>query len=353
MDEKSLLNKPIFFERNRVYRVYKGGGSYPSFFNTNEEGDNDFPEEWIASTVEAINPVKFGKRDGVSVIKDTSIFFDDLVKKYPSELLGTKNFDILIKFLDSAIRLPMQVHPTKEFSRKYLNSNYGKTESWYVVKTRPGAKLFFGFKDKIDIDKVLETEEKSETKRNIWESLVYSVDVKEGDCFIIEAGLVHALGYGCLVIEVQEPTDFTIQPERWCGDTHLTEKIETIGLKKEIAASCFNFDYCGPNIINRVKVNPVTEINNNGYIKENLITYNHTTCFKTNKHKLSNSSFILNGAPSVFIVTSGEGVIKGDNYEYKIKRGDYFFLPYIANDKYTIETNSNIELFECLPSMQE
>ena len=103
--DKALLKKPIFFENNRVYRVYLGGKGFSGFLPNAEDGI--FPEEWVASKVRAINPKYFGPRDGVSVIKGTDIFFDDLLAEYPDELLGGKKYDCLVKFLDSAIRLPV------------------------------------------------------------------------------------------------------------------------------------------------------------------------------------------------------------------------------------------------------
>ena len=150
-DIKDIVTKPIFFERNRVYRIYHGGKPFKALFDDGyDDGtDNMFPEEWVASKVRAINPKYYGARDGVSKVKGTGVFFDDLLKEHSAELLGHRKYDCLVKFLDSATRLPFQVHPTKEFSKKHFNSEYGKTEAWLVIATRPGAKLYFGFKDKI------------------------------------------------------------------------------------------------------------------------------------------------------------------------------------------------------------
>ena len=58
-------------------------------------------------------------------------------------------------------------------------------------------------------------------------------------------------------------------------------------------------------------------------------------------------------APSVYICLNGNAVIKRENYERKIKRGDYFFLPYIAENKFTVMTDTEATLIECLPSEQK
>lgn len=355
-DIKQLIREPIFFERNRVYRIYKGGKPYKEIFNDGyDDGtDNMFPEEWVASKVKAINPKYFGKRDGVAVIKGTEIFFDDLLADHKSELLGNRKYDCLVKFLDSAVRLPFQVHPTKEFSRKYFNSEYGKTEAWLVVATRPNAKLYFGFKDKITKEQLSELEERSEIEKDIMGNLLQGVEVKVGDVWLIKAGLIHAIGAGCTIIEVQEPTDFTIQPERWCNDYHISYEEEYIGLDKSTALDAINYDIYGNAAREYAKVSPKVEIDTPEYKKENLITYDDTPCFAENRHTLKKGGkFVMNYAPAVYICLSGKAKIVGENYEMKIKRGDYFYLPYIAEGKFSITTEDNAEIIECLPSRQD
>ena len=354
-DIKQIVKEPIFFERNRVYRIYKGGKPYKEIFNDGfDDGtDNMFPEEWVASKVKAINPKYFGERDGVSVVKGTDLFFDDLLVEYKDELLGNRKYDCLVKFLDSAIRLPFQVHPTKEFSRKYFDSEYGKTEAWLVVATRPNAKLYFGFKDKITKEELSLLEEKSETEKDVMGTLLQGVDANVGDIWLIKAGLIHAIGAGCTIIEVQEPTDFTIQPERWCGDYHISYNEEYIGLKKEVALDAINYEIFGNEAKEFAKVSPKIEIQTEKYVKEVLIDYNDTPCFAENRHTLiDGGSFTMNYAPSVYICLEGEAVVRGNGYERKIKRGDYFYLPFIAEGKYKISSESKAVLIECLPSKQ-
>jgi mannose-6-phosphate isomerase len=356
-DVKQLVREPIFFERNRVYRIYLGGKPYKNIFNDvngyDDGTDNMFPEEWVASKVKAINPKYFGKRDGVSVVKDTDIFFDDLLNDYSAELLGNRKYDCLVKFLDSAIRLPFQVHPTKDFSRKHFNSEYGKTEAWLVVATRPGAKLYFGFKDKMTKELLSELEDRSETEKDIMTGILAGVDAKPGDIWLIKAGLIHAIGAGCTIIEVQEPTDFTIQPERWCGDYHISYNEEYIGLDKSTALDCINYDIYGEKAIEFAKVNPTVEIDTENYKKEVMISYADTPCFGEVRHTVKNGgSFVMAYAPSVYICLDGEAVIKGDGYEKKIKKGDYFYLPFVAEGKFTVYSDTEAVLIECLPSKQ-
>lgn len=357
MDINEIIKQPIFFERNRVYRVYKGGKQYKKIFKNDgyDDGtDNYFPEEWIASKVKAKNSKTFGERDGVSVVKGTDIYFDDLLDGYKNELLGPRKYDCFVKFLDSAIRLPFQVHPTKEFSRKYFNSEYGKTKAWLVVETRENAKLYFGFKEKITKEELLVLEERSEYEKNVMAELLHEVPVKKGDIWLIKAGLIHALGEGCTVIEVQEPTDFIIQPERWCGDYHLSESEEYFGLDKSVALDAINYDIFGDKAIEYARVTPKITVDTPVYTKEELITYDDTPCFAENKRVIKNGgSFVMDYAPCVYVCLSGNAVIKSENYKREVARGDYFFLPYSAENKFIVESQTEACFIECLPSKQD
>ena len=355
IDLEKIVKEPIFFERNKVFRIYKGGKTYKEFFNDGFDSgvDDFFPEEWIASKVKAINPKYFGKRDGVSRIKGTDVFFDDLLNDYEQELLGGRKYDCLVKLLDSAIRLPFQVHPNKEFSRKYFNSEYGKTEAWLVIAKREGAKLYFGFKDKMNKEQLSLLEEKSETEKDIMGNLLSAVEVNVGDIWLIKAGLIHAIGAGCTIVEVQEPTDFTIQPERWCGDYHISSDEEYIGLTKDVALDAINYEIFGENAKAFAKVTPKILIDTIDYKKEQLIGYQDTPCFAENRHTLKNGgTFIMDYAPSVYICLEGDAVITGENYYKEIKKGDYFYLPFVAENKFSVSAKNKAVLIECLPSKQ-
>ena len=103
-----------------------------------EPADGTFPEDWIGSTVRAINPNRDAKNEGLAhvVFSGGEAVLADLVAADPEYFLGAahvKRFGlnpmVLVKYLDSAVRLPFQVHPTVEFSRQHLNAASCKTEA--------------------------------------------------------------------------------------------------------------------------------------------------------------------------------------------------------------------------------
>ncbi len=345
----NLLQSPIFFEKNRVWRVYTGGALFAEFFG-DDSTDGYEPEEWVASAVKARNKISKGEKEGVSRIRGTDLYFDDLLKQYPKELLGDRtDFDVLIKFLDSAIRLPVQAHPDKAFSRKYFHSDYGKTESWVVLATREDACLYVGFKEHMTKEAFAEAVAQSEQDKDAMERLMYRVNVKPGDVFLIPALLVHAIGKGCLILEIQEPTDFTIQPEAWCGEYHLNDDEMYIGLAPEDALDCFDYDAVGSEIMDKVKCVPQILHETGCCLEEELIGYKDTPCFAVQRYTLIQGEAVLTQAPAVYVVTDGKGQIICNGNRWDLKKGDYFFLPYAAKDQAVLRTDDRLQAVLCLP----
>ncbi|MFQ7034381.1 MAG: class I mannose-6-phosphate isomerase [Candidatus Borkfalkia sp.] len=209
MEDTKLCTRPLFFERNRVSRVYRGGLLFHDFFG-DEPKDSRKPEEWVGSLVRAMD-----KEDGegLSVVRGENVSFAELAARRPELLFGENNrFDVLVKVLDSAIRLPVQTHPDRAFSEKYLHSAFGKTEMWLILKTRPDACIYLGFGREISKEKFSELAEETKTAPDAMLPYLNRVEVREGDVYLIPARTVHAIGAGCLILEVQEPTDFTISP---------------------------------------------------------------------------------------------------------------------------------------------
>ena len=349
MDTVKLASQPVFFEKNRVFRVYTGGKLFSEFFGDDSK-DGFHPEEWICSSTKALNEGSTDEFEGLSTIKGTDIHFNELIDQQKELMLGDrKGLDVLVKALDSAIRLPVQAHPDKEFSRKNFNSDFGKAESWLVLATREGASIYFGFKDGVTKEDFEKAVEDAETDKTAMESLLNKIPVKPGDVYFIPAKAVHAIGYGCLILEVQEPTDFTIQPERWCGDYRLSEHEMYLSLQKETALSVFDYSYNLEKVENECKKTPKIIYENNGCKKECLIGKDDTPCFGVERYIINCGETEKLPAPCVYVVTEGTGTLTGDGYEKELKKGDYFFMPYSCKGKYTVKSDTELTLAACIP----
>ena len=349
MNTAKIASAPVFFEKNRVFRVYLGGKLFSDFFGDNSD-DGFYPEEWICSSTKALNEGSTDEFEGLSTVKGTNIHFNELLDDQKELMLGNRRgLDVLVKALDSAIRLPVQAHPDKAFSRKNFNSDFGKAESWLVLGAREDACIYFGFKDGVTKEDFENAVLKSETDKTAMEKLLNRIPVKPGDVYFIPAKAVHAIGSGCLILEVQEPTDFTIQPERWCGDYKLSDNEMYLGLQKETALSVFDYSYNLEKVLNECKKTPATIYENEGCKKECLISKNDTPCFSVERYVVSNGETEKLLSPCVYVVTEGCGVLSGDGYEKELKKGDYFFMPYSCKDKFTVKSADRITVAVCIP----
>lgn len=332
---------PIFFEKNRVYRVYTGGKLFADFFS-DDSTESFYPEEWVVSAVHALNEGSTDEHEGISKIKGENMYLDEALEKYKTEILGDREgIEILTKILNSSIRLPVQAHPDRPFSKKYFNSKYGKEESWVILGTEPDAKIFYGFKDGVTMEQFTQAIAESDNSKTVMEDLLVGYDVKVGDVIYIPAKMVHAIGAGCLLLEVQEPTDFTIQPERWCGDRRLSDNEMYLGLTKEQALECFDIDKKFP-----VPLEPKTLYESDNISYKSFIDDRMTETFRVRQIKLSGGKFLLDKGCGIYVVTEGDGKIIGDGYEKDITKGDYFLVPEIAKDKFTL--TGEMTVVECL-----
>ena len=349
MNTREIASKPVFFEKNRVFRVYLGGKLFSDFFGDNSE-DSFYPEEWICSSTKALNEGSTDEFEGLSTVKGTDIHFNELIEREKELMLGDrKSLDVLVKALDSAIRLPVQAHPDKAFSRVHFNSEFGKAESWLVLATREDACIYFGFKDGVTPEEFEKAVEESERDKSAMERLLNRIPVKTGDVYFIPAKAVHAIGAGCLILEVQEPTDFTIQPERWCGDYHLNDNEMYIGLSKEDALGVFDYSYNYKKVMDVCKKTPVTIYEKDGCKKESLIGKNDTPCFSVERYITENGRTEFLQGTCVYVVTEGVGELVSEGYRKPLKKGDYFFMPHYCDGKYYVESENLLTLAKCVP----
>lgn len=144
-------------------------------------------------------------KDGLCYIDGTHTPLKDVATAadFGSAAAKFDAFPVLIKLIDAAGNLSVQVHPSDEYALKNENS-YGKTEMWYVADCDEGAGLYMGFKEKISKDKFAEMI----ADGTVLDALNF-VKVKKGDSFFIPAGTVHAIGAGVTIIEVQQSSNLT------------------------------------------------------------------------------------------------------------------------------------------------
>jgi mannose-6-phosphate isomerase len=146
--------------------------------------------------------VKNGPLAGRNLAELTSEYGELMLGKAVVAKYGDK-FPILIKYIDAAKDLSIQVHPDDALAKARHNC-FGKTEMWYIMKAEPGASLYSGFKQHIS---------KDEYAKRIADGTICDVlqkhEVKSGDVFFIPAGRVHAICGGIMVAEIQQSSNIT------------------------------------------------------------------------------------------------------------------------------------------------
>jgi len=147
---------------------------------------------------------------GNETLAEDGSSLNTLVKEMKGQLVGEANyqrfgdeFPLLIKFIDARQDLSIQVHPSDEIAHRQGKPR-GKTEMWYVMESAADAKLYNGLKMKITPD---------EYKQMVAEGTICDAlaqyAVKDGDCFFIPAGRIHAIGAGCYLAEILQTSDVT------------------------------------------------------------------------------------------------------------------------------------------------
>jgi mannose-6-phosphate isomerase len=119
-------------------------------------------------------------------------------------------FPLLIKFLDANDRLSLQVHPDDARAAKLTPPSFGKTEAWVVLEAKPGSYLYAGLRRGVDRELLAR-----ETARRTCELCVKRIEPRAGDCFFLPAGVLHALGPGLLIAEIQQASDITYRLYDW------------------------------------------------------------------------------------------------------------------------------------------
>ncbi|MDO6739304.1 type I phosphomannose isomerase catalytic subunit [Wenyingzhuangia sp. 2_MG-2023] len=202
-----MINYPIKFAPILKDKIW-GGTKLKELFNKETDGDS-VGESWEISNVPGdISVVSNGALKGSNLTDLISSYKGDLVGGKIFESFGEK-FPLLIKFIDAKENLSIQLHPNDTLAKERHNS-FGKTEMWYVMDADSDSKLNVGFTKELNKETYVE----ALNSGKILEVLNFE-EVKKGDSFFIKEGLVHAIGAGCMIAEIQQTSDITYRIYDW------------------------------------------------------------------------------------------------------------------------------------------
>ena len=258
-----------------------------------------------------------------------------LTKSFGANFVGEKCFDqygnefpILIKFIDAAKPLSVQVHPDDALAKERHDS-LGKNEMWFIMDSEKGADLIVGFNKKMD---------KGSYQKSIADGALMSdlnsLPVEKGELYYLPAGRVHAIGQGVMLAEIQQTSDVTYRVYDYDRVDAITGKKRELHVEESIDAIDFR------------EVEEYRTVYPKDSNQSNLMI--DTPYFKTNYIKASKElqlSYTENESFRIYICTEGKAVLKIENQEVEIKKGETILMA--ANEKsLTILPSSNVELLE-------
>ncbi|QJD95210.1 mannose-6-phosphate isomerase [Mucilaginibacter robiniae] len=264
-----------------------------------------------------------GVKSDVSVVADGPLAgqsLADLVEQYKGELVGEANYErfgntfpLLVKFIDAAEDLSIQVHPNDELAKKRHNS-MGKTEMWYVIEADPGSSLIAGFNQEVSeqiyVDKL---------NSGHLTDILNREQVKAGDVFFLPAGRVHTIGKGLLIAEIQQTSDITyriydfdrVDDKGQKRELHTEEALAAIDYKKY---PNYRTDY-------QPQKNQDVPLVQCPYFTTNVLDFTENTT----KNYSTLDSFVI------YVCLEGEFTINYNDTSCNVKMGDCVLLPNTIN----------------------
>lgn len=313
--KEDLILYPLKFKP--LYKDYIWGGRNLEALGKLLPATGIVAESWeVSCHKNGSSIIANGEFEGVSLL--------ELLERLGRKLIGNSlpqkdvdKFPLLIKFIDAENNLSVQVHPNDTYANKNENGEYGKNEMWYIISAKPGAKLVY--------DVIPGTTREifaAAVSENRVESCLKTVEVFSGDVINIPAGLVHAIGKGIMLAEIQQNSDTTYRVYdygRVGRPLHIEKALEVIDFNSEGRRE----KYAG------------LELSLGKGCSKKIVIANHYFCTevyniagKVNENADGSKFFI-------YMFTSGKGSIIWDGGELAVNTGESVLVP-AAMGKYSL-----------------
>ncbi|NJD03091.1 MAG: class I mannose-6-phosphate isomerase [Ruminiclostridium sp.] len=299
-----------------VYKDYVWGG------RNFEKLGKQLPEGIVAESWEVSC-----HKNGTSIVANgefEGITLPNLIKLFGRALIGSElpekdveKFPLLVKFIDADKNLSVQVHPGDSYARANENGEYGKNEMWYIIAARPGAKLVYDVRPGITREAFAQA-----VRDNKVESCLKSIEVFPGDAINIPSGLIHAIGQGIMLAEVQQNSDTTYRVYDY-GRTDRPLHIEK-------ALDVIDFNSAG----RKEKYEGLELDLGNGSSKKHIIA---TDYFSVEVYNIDGTvtEYATGGKFYIYTVFEGSGGMVWDTGSLDIKAGESLLIP-AALGKYAL-----------------
>jgi mannose-6-phosphate isomerase len=258
----------------------------------------------------------------------------DLVDADPVGWLGADHVErfgtspaLLVKLLHAGQRLPVHLHPSRSFAQRHLDCPFGKSEAWLILdRDRADTTVYVGANRRVEVDEWAELVSAQATDTML--ELLNPISVDVGDGVFVPSGSPHAIGEGLLIMELQEPTDFSILLE-WDGFAFDGPNDGHLGLGFDVALAAINpraFD--GDSIDELVRRHP-----GEGRVTGQVLPPCADPYFELTEVRPDETGIPLAQSFGVLLVTEGHGrliLTTAPDDRLDLQRGDALVIPHGA-----------------------
>lgn len=249
-------------------------------------------------------------KDGQSIIVDGAFAgktLEEYIAAKGREILGTnamafEKFPILIKLIDAADDLSVQVHPDDTYALEH-EGEYGKTAMWYILSCDEGASLYYGLNREISRDELA-----AKIADNTLLEALNKVSVHPGDIFFIPPGTIHAIGKGIVLCEIQQNSNTTYRVYDY-------DRRDKDGNPRELHVEK------AVDVANLKPTKPTPKAENGILASCNYFTVEAKGCTDTATITLTEDSF------RAVNIVAGEGVLSLEDEQLSVTKGDCIFIP--------------------------
>ncbi|MFN8239867.1 MAG: type I phosphomannose isomerase catalytic subunit [Bacteroidales bacterium] len=317
---------PLKFEPILKEKVW-GGRKLNTEYGKKPDVGKNIGESWELSGVQDdISVISNGFLAGNNLEEVIEVYMGDITGDEVYEKYGNE-FPLLIKFIEANEDLSIQVHPSDEMAKERHNA-YGKTEMWYILQGKKGAKIYTGFREPCDKEQYIDAVSSSNLPDIL--NVEYAIP---GDVFFTPAGRIHAIGAGTTLVEVQQTSDITYRIFDWNRGQNGGEKRE---LHTELALDAIDYSAAGP-----CKISP--EIIQDKTI--NLVTCDYFVTNLLSFGSMMRKDYNLVDSFIIYVCLEGSFQLVWDGGAESMTKGETVLVPATIRDV-TLEPRPEARLLE-------
>jgi mannose-6-phosphate isomerase len=313
--------KPIRLPANQPPARFYQGGERIAEFRGDGKAQPNTPEDWVGSTTSVRNCAP----EGMTRLPDGRLL-EDAVNSDPELWLGPEHVArygsdsmLLVKLLDAGQRLPVHAHPDGDFAASFVSAAHGKAEAWYILS--PGT-VYLSFTKDLSAEELFSFTKTQDISTLL--SLMHEISVEPGDCVFVPHGVMHSIGAGIFLAEVQEPEDLSILLE-WEGFDLDGVKDGHLGLGFDVALTAVE-------TTGRSK-SEIEGLIRRGVVDENALTEEARPYFRLDK--VDTRQDFLAGFAILIALGDSVQLHLGDQEPLEVPSGSTLLVPHAAGD-YTV-----------------